>query len=156
MKSVYDIVSQYVPFVRKKPVLDRGKALKACPVRHPQVRFERNEEGEVTLYLPRRRDRVGRALMWIFRATPEKEIVLDEVGSDVWELCDGVNSVDAIVGAVSRKYKITRRECETSIGAYLKTLGERNLVGLRVAADRSDGCADKQSADGRRDRRKKQ
>ena len=134
MGAVYNIVSQYVPFIRKKPVLDREKALRATPVRHPQVRFERNEEGEICLYLPRRKDRLARALMFIFRAPPEKEIVLDEVGSDVWDLCDGENSVEAIVSAVSKKYKITRRECETSIGVYLKTLGERHLVGLRMAA----------------------
>ncbi len=146
MSAVQDIVGQYLPFVRRKPVLDRGRALKAVPVRHPQVRFERNADGEVTLYLPRRKDRIGRALMWVFRVTSDKEIVLDEVGSDVWELCDGVNSVDAIVNGISKKYKITRRECETSIGAYLKTLGERNLVGLRVAG----------GANGRRDSRKKQ
>ncbi|MBN1193622.1 MAG: PqqD family protein, partial [Coriobacteriia bacterium] len=96
------------------------------------VRFERNEEGEICLYLPRRKDRFARALMFIFRAPPEKEIVLDEVGSDVWELCDGENSVEAIVSVVSKKYKVTRRECETSIGVYLKTLGERHLVGLRM------------------------
>lgn len=152
MGAVYNIVSQYLPFVRKKPVLDRDKALRAVPVRHPQVRFERNGDGEVCLYLPRRRDRLGRALIFVFRAPPEKEIVLDEVGSDVWDLCDGVNTVDAIVNGIARKYKITRRECETSIGAYLKTLGERNLVGLRVA---SPGRQDAR-ANGRRNMRKKQ
>ena len=157
MSSVYNIVSQYLPFIRKKPVVDRDKALKACPVRHPRVRFERNDEGEITLYLPRRRDRVGRALMWIFRAPPEKEVVLDEVGSDVWELCDGENSVDAIVNAVAKKYKITRRECETSIGVYLKTLGERHLVGLRVAAEgRPDAGKQESAANRQRNTRKKQ
>ncbi len=134
MGAVYNIVSQYVPFIRKKPVVDREKALRAIPIRHPQVRFERNEEGDICLYLPRRKDRFARALMFIFRAPPEKEIVLDEVGSDVWDLCDGENTVEAIVSAVAKKYKITRRECETSIGVYLKTLGERHLVGLRMAS----------------------
>ncbi|MBP6963429.1 MAG: PqqD family protein [Armatimonadetes bacterium] len=156
MGAFYSIVSQYLPFVRRKPVLDREKALKACPVRHPQVRFERNDDGEINLYLPRRKDRLSRALMFVLRAPPEKEIVLDEVGSDVWDLCDGVNSVEAIVTAVSKKYKITRRECETSIGAYLKTLGDRNLVGLRVSRRSLEEGKRGEPADKRPKTRKKQ
>ncbi len=155
MGAAYNILSQYLPFIRKKPAIDRDKVLKACPVRHPAVRFERGEDGDMRLFLPRRKDRLAKALMWVFRAGPEKEIVLDEVGSDVWEMCDGSTSVDAIVGAIAKKYKITRRECETSIGVYLKTLGERNLVGLRVAGSSPSGSGRNQASNRGRSARKK-
>jgi len=156
MAAIYKIVSQYLPFVRRKPALSRGQALNARPIRNPGLRWERNDDGEISLFLPRRKDLIGRALTRVFRAPKEKEMGLDEVGSDVWELCDGEHSVDAIVSNVCRKYKITRRECETSVGAYLKTLGERNLVGFRVGGRPDSNPPQRTASRGRRNGHSKQ
>ena len=136
MGVVYNMVAQYLPFVRKKPVLTRDQALRARPVRNPALEWERGDEGEIHLRIPRRKDLAGRALSRVFRAPEHKEISLDEVGSDIWELCDGEHSLEAIVHAVSKKYKMTRRECEASVGAFLKTLGERKLLGFQVGSRR--------------------
>lgn len=136
MGVVYNAVTQYLPFLRKKPSLTRDQALRARPVRNPLLEWERVDSGEVSLRIPRRKDLVARALSRVFRAPGHKEILLDEVGSDVWELCDGGHSVEAIVSAMCRKYKLTRRECETSVAAYLKMLGERKLVGFQVGGRR--------------------
>ncbi|HUV04415.1 MAG TPA: PqqD family protein [Armatimonadota bacterium] len=136
MGAVYNIVAQYLPFVRKKPVLTRDQALRTRPFRNPAVEWERGDEGEIRLLIPRRKDLVGRALARAFRAAEHREIALDDVGSDIWELCDGEHSLEAIVYAVSKKYKMTRRECEASVSAFLKTLGERRLLGFQVGGRR--------------------
>ena len=136
MGAMYNIASQYIPFLRKKPVLTRDQALNIRPVRNTLLEWERNGEGEIRLLIPRRKDFVGRMLCRMLRAPDHKEIMLDEVGSDIWELCDGKHSVEAIVSAASKKYKMTRRECETSVSVYLKMLGERNLLGFQVGGQR--------------------
>ena len=136
MGAIYNAVSQFIPFVRKKPVLTRGQALGVRPMRNPVLKWERKDDGEAHLLVPSRKDLVARALCKIFRAPPHKEIVLDEVGSDIWELCDGGHSVEAIVLAMCKRYKITRRECEASVGTYLKMLGERKLIGFQVGGRR--------------------
>ena len=137
MGMVYNVVAQYLPFMRKKPVITRDQALRTRPVRNPVLKWETGEDGQIRLLIPRRDDFVGRMLCKIFRAPEHKEIILDEVGSGIWELCDGERSVEAIVSATSGKYKITRRECETSVGMYLKMLGERNLLGFQVGGRRN-------------------
>ena len=136
MSVVYNTVSQYIPFFRKKPALSRDQALQSRPVRNPHLEWERVDGGDIHLRIARRKDRVARMLCWAFRAPDHKEIVLDEVGSDIWELCDGDRSVDAIVNVTSKKYKLTRRECETSVAAYLKMLGDRKLIGFQVGGRR--------------------
>jgi hypothetical protein len=136
MSVVYNTVSQYVPFLRKKPAMSRDQALHARPVRNPGLEWERVDGGDIHLRIPRRTDRVAQMLCRIFRAPQYKEIVLDEVGSDIWALCDGDRSVEAIVSATSKKYKLTRRECETSVAAYLKMLGDRKLIGFQVGGRR--------------------
>jgi len=132
MGVVYNVIAQYLPFVRKKPILTRDQALRARPLRNPALEWERGDEGEIRLLIPRRKDLVGRALCCILRAPEHREIILDDVGSDIWELCDGEHNLEAIVYAVSKKYKMTRRECETSVSAFLKMLGERKLLGFQV------------------------
>ncbi len=132
MSVVYNTVSQYLPFLRKKPNLSRDQALHTRPVHNPRLEWERMEDGDVHLRIPRRKDRVAQILCYIFRAPEYKEIVLDEVGSDIWELCDGDRDVAAIVSATCQKYKLTRRECETSVATYLKMLGDRKLIGFTL------------------------
>lgn len=132
MSVMYNTVSQWLPFLRKKPNLSRDQALKAKPVRNPMLEWHRPDGGEIRLRIPRRKDVVARTLCRIFRAPEYKEIELDEVGSHIWELCDGERSVEAIVAATCKKYQLTRRECEMSVATYLKTLGDRRLIGFQV------------------------
>jgi hypothetical protein len=132
MGVVHNTVSQYLPFLRRKPALSRDQALHSRPVRNPLLEWERVDGGDVHLRIPRRKDTVANMLCKIFRAPEYKEILLDEVGSSVWELCDGDHSVDSIVSITCKTYKLTRRECETSVAAYLKMLGDRKLIGFQV------------------------
>jgi hypothetical protein len=132
MGFVYNLVSQYIPMIRKKPPLSRDQALRTRPIHNPVLEWEKDANGEVVLRIPQRRDMIGKILCKVFRAPGHRVLALDKVGSDIWELCDGDNSVEAIVAIMCKKYKITRRECETSVGTYLKTLSDRNLVGFQA------------------------
>ena len=112
------------------PKISRQEILAAVPVRNSLVEWETNEQDEVVLKVPRRQDRVGRVLHRVFVAPPFKQVVLDEVGSDVWQLCTGENDVDTIVKTLAKKYKLSRREVELSLANYLRTLAQRGLIGL--------------------------
>lgn len=47
-------------------------------------------------------------------------------------MCDGANSVEALTKAICTKYRLNRRQAETSVTAYLKMLAERRLVVLKT------------------------
>ena len=137
MSALSDTVNRYIPIVRRKPKIDRKEALGIVPVRHPLVKWERNDSGEVVLRIPMRDDRTARAVKAIIKAVkmakelPEtRQVGLDEVGSYVWELCDGERDINAIVLGVSREYKLTRREAEASVTMFIQTLTKKNLIGL--------------------------
>jgi hypothetical protein len=119
---------------RFTPKIGRHEILGAVPVRNALVEWETNDHDEVVLKVPRREDRVGKILHRVFAAPPFKQVVLDEVGSDVWHLCTGDNDVDTIVKTLARKYKLSRREVELSLANYRRTLAQRGLIGLRRKA----------------------
>lgn len=117
----------------------RAQIIGAQPVRNPAVQWERaprEEDGPsvALLRVPRRRDRWGDVVARLFRLPDFRKLELDEIGSDVWEMCDGSHTVDAVTKAICAKYRLNRRQGETSVTAYLKQLAERRLVGLRTAA----------------------
>ena len=75
-----------------------------------------------------------------------RKLELDEIGSDVWEMCDGTLTVEALTKAVCAKYRLNRRQGETSVTAYLKQLAERRLVALRTGGANAGAGAAKRSA----------
>jgi len=133
-----------VPFLaRRRPQFSREDVLAARPFRNPLIAWElRRPEGgpeelpaEAVLRIPRRQDRIGRMLNRFFEGPGHREVVLDEVGTDVWNMCDGDASVEAIIRGLSNKYKLERREVEVSLTTYLQTLAKRGFIGLRVGGD---------------------
>ena len=117
---------------RKVKGLTRREALSALPVRNQILKAETTPEGELTLTVPRRADWVGKLLASVFAVPKERKIVLDRVGADIWEMCDGQNTVEQIIARLSRIYKLNRKEAEVSLTAYLRQLGRRGLIGFAV------------------------
>jgi hypothetical protein len=142
-----------------KPKISRAQVLGARPARNPAVAWTREKprRGQaadddpaaeppavVVLRVPRRKDRIGNVVAKVFRLPDFRKIELDEIGSDVWEMCDGTRDVEALTKAVCAKYRLNRRQGEASVTAYLRMLAERRLVALKsgggvAAAGRSGG-----------------
>ena len=143
MSALSDTITKYIPLAGRKPKIERGQALAMIPMRHPLVTWERTEN-EVVLSIPLRQDRVARVVKTMIKTLkmakelPDaRKLGLDEVGSFVWELCDGRRAIDAIVQGVMREYKLTRREAEASVTMFLQTLAKRNLIGLMSPGGKS-------------------
>jgi hypothetical protein len=124
----------------RKPNVSRAQVLGARPVRNPSVEWERyqprdEERPEVVLLrVPRRSDRFGNVVARVFKLPSHRKIELDEMGSDVWEMCDGSLSVDALTREVCARYHLNRRQGEASVTAYLRMLAERRLLALRTGS----------------------
>lgn len=123
-------LGRYLPFLKITPPIDRQMVYTLRPVRNGLIAWERTPEGEAILHIPRRDDRFGRIMAFIFKIPEARAVQLDEVGAFVWGLCDGEHSVDGIVQRTCKEYKMNRREVEISVTTYLKMLAERNFIGF--------------------------
>lgn len=133
LAKVVDSVGSLLKLKKKQaPQLTREQAMSAKPVRNPSLKWRENDEGEVIVILPRRKDLVGKFLGWMFFVPEARPLALDEVGAFVWEQCDGAHTVGEIVELLRKEYKLERREVEVSLTEYLKTLGKRGMVGFLV------------------------
>lgn len=119
-------------------LLTREQAMAARPIRNPLLKWHEDEEGNVVVILPRRNDTVGKVLAWLFTVPESKPVILDELGSLVWHLCDGEHSVHDIAQTLAQRYKITMREAEISLAEFLRQLGKRGMVAFALPAAVAD------------------
>ena len=120
---------------RKKSGLKFNKddVLKSRPVRNSIIKWEQQPETQIiSLTVPQKEVLWVRLISKAFMLPKSRVIVLDEVGSFVWGLCDGSNTIDTIIRALSNKYKLTRKEAETSLLEYFRRLGKRGIIGFAV------------------------
>ncbi len=128
MRPLQGIVSK---FKKEKKAIPREKVLRARPIRNPLIKWEEEEEG-VRLTIPLKKSTKLKILTFLFRVPETKEVVLDDVGSNVWLLCNSENTVADVVKALSEKHKMTRKEVEVSLFSYLQQLAKRGYIGLEM------------------------
>lgn len=130
--SLQQIISNLLgrPVGRHKhvPQLTREQRLSARPLRNPGLEWHDNDDGEVVIILPRRKDTLGKILNWMFQVPEKKPVTLDEVGSFVWRHCDGNHTFGQMLNLMAEKYQVSKREVEMSLGQFMQTLGKRGMV----------------------------
>jgi len=119
-------------FRRRPKPLTREQSLTSVPLRNEAIEVERTNAGEVRLLIPRRQTWWVKTLARVFYVPKKRRITLDEIGSYVWELCDGRTNVRQIIRALCKRYKLHRKEAEVSVVAYLRQLAKKRLIGIAV------------------------
>jgi hypothetical protein len=114
--------------------------LAATPVRNEAARCERLADGSLDVRVPRALKRLARPpLAWLFPVRPERHIVLDPLGATVWEACDGLRTVEAIVDGFAAAQGLSFHEARVAVTKYLTDLIRRGVLAIRLAED--DGTA---------------
>lgn len=138
-----------------EPSITRRQALSAYPVRNPDVTWRELESNEVVVTVKRPSKATWRIISWLFYVPESRDISLDEVGSFIWQLCDGEHSVADLVEALVKEYKLGKRESEVSLTTYLRDIGKRGLIAFLVPeeADDASTAAGPKAAKPERDKR---
>ena len=124
------------------------------PARNELLKWERNDKGEAQITVTRQDTWKVKLLSKLFYVPKDRTITLDEVGSEVWQLCNGNTSVAQMIDSLRDKYKLDRKEAEVSLLSYLKTLGQKRFVGFLLEGEKQSpkggGARARESASGKR------
>ena len=110
----------------------KSDMLKARPVRNNLIEWSKADNDTISLVFPQKKTLWVKVVSKIFMLPKSRVVALDEVGSVVWIMCDGNNSIESIVKALCNKYKLTRKEAETSLLAYFRKLGKRGMIAFAI------------------------
>ena len=110
--------------------------LQLRPVRNPALEWE-EEEGRVVLHIRHfeKRNWKMRLVNMLISMPDNRRIVLDAIGTDVWQMTDGQNTLGRIAKKLAEKYKLSPREAELSLQQFFKELGRRGYVGFLTEGD---------------------
>jgi len=124
--------------LRRKPRVTPEQVLGSRPVRARGIRTEPVEDGGLRIFIERRNAWWVRLLTLVFPIPGERQLELDSVGKQVWDLCDGEHTLADMTRIFQDRHKLTRTEAEWSLRTYLRDLGKRRLVGFAVSIPEKD------------------
>ncbi|MBT7065724.1 MAG: PqqD family protein [Verrucomicrobia bacterium] len=116
------------------------------PARNDLLKWEKTETGEAQIKVTRQETWKTRLLSKVFYIPESRTITLDEVGTEVWQMCDGQTSVAAMIERLRERYRLDRKEAEVSLLSYLKTLGQKSFVGFLVDGESRAGSPPKDAS----------
>ncbi len=109
--------------------LDRKAWLALCPWRNPALTWFEEEE-RVILHIQRQQSWKTKIVNLFVPLPAERKIALDAIGTHVWRMLDGKNSVSVIARSVAKEYKLMEREAELSVQQFFRELARRGYVGF--------------------------
>lgn len=105
--------------------------LKAVPQANRAATITDKDDGTIMASVPMRRpDYLVPPLSWLLPFTAVRKIQLDRIGTDVFNLCDGVRTVERIVETFASLHKLTFREAQLSISQFMRMMVQRGLIAL--------------------------
>jgi len=120
---------------RKDAPLNRKEALNCKPVKNAHVRETRLESGEARLEYPARIRPMIVSLIRLFGASTDgtyvKKLQLDAMGTEVWQLIDGMRTARQIIQRFGDAHRLHGKEAEVSVTSFLRELGKRGIIGLK-------------------------
>lgn len=115
----------------------RSQVMALCPQRNPQLAWY-EEEGRVVLHIKRAHNWKTRLLQVFFPLPEERRIVLDAIGTDVWQMMDGKTTMGQIAKALGSKYQLGPRETELSLQQFFKEIGRRGYMGFSTGGNAAE------------------
>ncbi len=115
---------------RERDSVDRRRSLAGIPILHDNVKILESPEGTITLQLRLGR---GHSIMDLFRpAVTERKYELDEFGSFVVKEIQRRKTVLDIIQSFERRFRMSHREAELGVVAFIKILMKRSVLSVAV------------------------
>lgn len=92
------------------------------------IRYELRESNLVTLLAPRFRRGLMKKLLQPRLKNPFLKVDLDEIGSEVWLLCDGKRNVKEIADRLKEKFQEKVEPCHERLGLFFKQLERAGFI----------------------------
>lgn len=114
----------------KTPTIDRRQSLDGIPVLNGGFVREPRPDNQLDLVI--RAPRKPGLLTRFMPPMVEQRFKLDELGTYVYGLVDGVRTVERIMDEFRAHYRLNQREAEISVAAFLRMLAERKIISIVI------------------------
>ena len=107
------------------------RMLDARAVRNTAARADQDDPGAVVVHVKTVRPwYMVPPVSWIVPHRPERKVVLDRLGSQVWRWCDGERTVENVVDAFAADHDLTFHEARVAVAGYISSLVKRGVLAI--------------------------
>lgn len=121
--------------LRKKNNFKKNDALLCIPEKNTTVKENFLDSGDLILTYQAMYKPFFLRIKKIVGQNPKKtftrKIQLDGLGVDVWSLLDGEKNVRTIIKEFAVRHTLNYKEAEISVTLFLRSLGEKGLIGIK-------------------------
>ena len=118
------------------------RMLRAKPVRNAAATGQRRSDDEVWVVVPRQKPRYLKPVSWLVRSKPTRTVVLDRLGLQIWERCDGQRTVEDIIDEFARMHRLSFHEARVAVTGYVKSLVERGAAAIVMPKEEQRNSAE--------------
>jgi len=115
--------------------LTKNQALTLTPVKNIESAEEMLDSGIVVIQYPvTMRPWMAKWIQRFKGSSPQigsRKLQLDSLGTEVWKMIDGKQTVRDIVDTFAENHQLESREAEVAVTQFLRDLGKRGLIGLQ-------------------------
>jgi hypothetical protein len=116
----------------KEQGITKKQTLATVPHITPGLDYKTNKHELIEITLHRKESRTIKTFGKLVDIPDKKALVLDDIGSFVWNYIDGKKTVYEIILQFAKDKKLHRRESEIAIIEYMKRLAKRELIYFEV------------------------
>src|ERR1051325_1847206 len=107
--------------------------LNSVPVANQAVTIGIAAQGGLKLSVPFRRPNWSKAVRYLLPMSSAKIIELDQLGTEIFALCDGAHTVEEIIDIHKDRWKLSFFESRAMILQFLLHLARFGFIGLETA-----------------------
>ena len=123
----------YVTFKGNGAKVPYKKFMQSRPIRNDRVECDRLNSDALKLYLPYDKTALMKMLGRFIDIPDERSFKFNPMGTMVWELCDGRNSVQDIKDIMVQRTRGNDKDMEKRLLKFLNRLMRNDLVTLEMS-----------------------
>lgn len=108
----------------------KDNILEYVPYKNPNFEVKVNEDGKITLIVPRR-GIINKLAQFLFFAPKRTYLHMDNLGSFVWDQIDGARNIEQIAGNIKNEYKEKANPLYERLITFLKLLQKNGFILIR-------------------------
>jgi len=109
------------------------KYMQSRPVRNEKAEWDRMSSDAIKLYLPFQKTTMMSLVGRFIDIPEERSFKFNPMGSMVWELCDGQNSVQEIKDIIVQRTRGNEKDLEKRLLKFLNKLMRNELITLEMS-----------------------
>lgn len=122
----------YATYTGSKAKIPYKRLLQAKPKKCENVESDGNDSDMFKLYVPYKKSYLVKLLSRFMDIPDERTFRFNPLGSMVWDLCDGNNSVEDIKNAIMKRSKGDEKDIERRLIKFINKLSTNDLITLEA------------------------